>query len=186
MNSSAKYVSIASILIVLLLSNPMTFYTVKDADAQQTQLIVSAAQDAAQNNTFFGPQIVQIVIDDPGARDIDKSTGGLLVKGQQMQRVHLADGRWYSFIAEKDSFLLFLDLMTDGVRDNRISVSNLDDADNRNTVDAITVVFGQADSFVREITEVSNSLFVEVDKNDIFPTLPDPFAGATAANPDLD
>lgn len=186
MNNSTKYAAIASILIVLLLSNPMTFYTIKDADAQQVQLIVSAAQDPAQNNTFFGPQIVQIVIDDPGARDPDKSTSGLLVKGQQMQRVHLADGRWYSFIAEKDSFLLFLDLMTDGVRDNRISVSNLDDADNRNTVDAIAVVFGQADSFVREITESGNNLFVEVDKNDIFPTLPDPFTGTAATNPDLD
>lgn len=187
MNGTTKSAAVASVMIiVLLLSNPMTFYTIKDADAQQAQLIVSAAQDPAQNNTFFGPQIVQIVIDDPGARDFDKSTGGLLVKGQQMQRVHLADGRWYSFIAEKDSFLLFLDMMTDGVRDSRISVSNPDDADNRNTVDAIAVVFGQADSFVREITESGNNLFVEVDKNDIFPTLPDPFNGAPAANPDLD
>ncbi|MEM2760907.1 MAG: hypothetical protein QXW73_09000, partial [Nitrososphaerales archaeon] len=132
------------------------------------------------------PQIVQIVIDDPNARNPDTNTGGLIVKGQQMQRVHLSDGRWYAFIAERDSFLLLLDMITDGVRDNRIAVSNPDDADNRNTIGSITVTFGNADSFVREITEVGNNMFIEVDKNDIFPTLPEPFTGPTAINSDLD
>lgn len=183
-HSKIKYACITSVLFTILLSNPLTFYTV-DVNAQQVSLIVSAAQDPAQNNTFFGPQIIQIVIDDPNARDSDANTGGLVVKGEQTQRVHLADGRWYSFIAARSSFLLFLDVMTDGVRDNKIAVSNVDDADNRNAIDSISIVFGQADSFVREITEVGGNLFIEVNKNDIFPTLPQPFTDVTT-NPDLD
>jgi len=184
-NRSIKYEAIASILSLLLLSNPSVFYA-PEVNAQSVTLFVSAAEDPGQNKTFFGPQIVQITIDDPGARDSDSNTGGLVVKGEQMQRVHLSDGRWYSFIAEKNSFLLFLDIMTDGVRDNNIAISNADDADNRNTIDSISVVFSQADSFVREITEVGGNIFVEVTKDDIFPTLPAAFTGADVTNPDLD
>lgn len=184
-SSDIKFVSTIAILLVFLSVNPLPFYAV-DVHAQQVTIIVSAAQDPGQNNTFFGPQIVQMIIDDPGARNPDTSTGGLVVMGQSMQRVHLADGRWYAFTASQDPFLLWLDVMTDGIRDNRISVSKLDDADNRNTVGSYTMIFAQADSFVREITELDGSIFVEVSKKDIFPTLPEPFTGSGAVNPDVD
>ncbi|MGH9879141.1 MAG: hypothetical protein ACRD5H_16045, partial [Nitrososphaerales archaeon] len=128
-----KQVCVAVILSILLLSTPVTFSNF-NAYAQSTKLIVSATLDPAQQNHFFGPQIVQIIIDDPGARDPDRSTGALTVKGTAMQRVHLTNGLWYSFIAEDDSFLVFLDIMTDGARDNIIAVSDPDDADNRNTI----------------------------------------------------
>ncbi|MGH9877290.1 MAG: hypothetical protein ACRD5H_06595, partial [Nitrososphaerales archaeon] len=99
--------------------------------------------------------------------------------------VHLTNGLWYSFIAEDDSFLVFLDIMTDGARDNIIAVSDPDDADNRNTIGSINMQFANADSFVREITDVGGNIFIEVTKNAIFPSLPDPFTGA-AINPDVD
>ena len=183
----AKQAGIATIVIVLLVSNPVTFqnFLTEEAHAQSVKLIVSAAQDPAQQNHFFGPQIVQIIIDDPGARDPDTSTSGLSVRGMPMQRVHLADGLWYAFIAEDDSFLVFLDVMTDSSRNGIIAVSDPDDADNRNTIGSINVQFGNADSFVREITDAAGSTFVEVKKSAIFPSLPDPFTG-TAINPDVD
>jgi hypothetical protein len=179
-----KQVCVAVILCTLLISTPVTFSNF-NAYAQSTKLIVSAAQDPAQQNHFFGPQIVQIIIDDPGARDPDRSTGALTVKGMSMQRVHLTNGLWYSFIAEDDSFLVFLDIMTDGARDNIIAVSDPDDADNRNAIGSINMQFANADSFVREITDVGGNIFVEVTKNAIFPSLPDPFGGV-AINPDVD
>jgi len=183
----AKQVCIATLLTVLLVSNPITFqnFPVDKAYAQSTKLIVSAAQDPAQQNHFFGPQIVQITIDDPGARNPDTSTGALTVKGMPTQRVHLTDSLWYTFIAEDDSFLVFLDVMTDGSRDGVIAVSDADDADNRNAVGSFNIQFGNADSFVREITDAGGSTFVEVNKSVMFPSLPDPFTG-TAINPDVD
>ncbi|MEM2761146.1 MAG: hypothetical protein QXW73_10210, partial [Nitrososphaerales archaeon] len=57
-NNRIRYLTTLSVLI-LLLSNPL-FYDIRDINAQQVQLIVSAAQDPGQNNIFFGPQIVQI------------------------------------------------------------------------------------------------------------------------------
>jgi len=182
-----KQAGIATIVIVLLVSNPVTLqnFLTEEAHAQSVKLIVSAAQDPSLQNHFFGPQIVQIIIDDPGARNPDTSTSGLSVRGMPMQRVHLADGLWYAFIAEDDSFLVFLDVMTDGSRNGIIAVSDPDDADNRNTIGSINVQFGNADSFVREITDAAGSTFVEVKKSAIFPSLPDPFTG-TAINPDVD
>ncbi|MFQ5969700.1 MAG: hypothetical protein ACE5J2_04325 [Nitrososphaerales archaeon] len=181
-----RQVCVPSILIFLISSTPLTLQnlSIKDSHAQSVKLTISTSQDPTQNNHFFGPQIVQIVIDDPGARDPDQSTSGLFVKSFPTQRVHLTNGLWHTFIAEDDSFLTFLDVMTDGIRDNRISVSNSDDTDNRNTVDSITIQFSQPDSFVREITELAGLLYIEVDKNDIFPSLPEPFS--SAINPDVD
>lgn len=182
----SKHVGIAAIITVLLASNPVIFQSLPEhAYAQSTKLIVSAAQDPAQQNHFFGPQIVQIIIDDPGARDPDRGTSGLTVNGLPAQRVHLTDGLWYTFIAEDDSFLVFLDVMTDGKKDNIIAVSDADDADNRNAIGSINIQFSNADSFVREITETGGNTFVEVNKSAIFPSLPDPFTG-TAINPDVD
>jgi hypothetical protein len=180
-----KKISIICVTILLLISNPLPLQNSDKAFAQSVKLIVSAAQDPAQQNHFFGPQIVQITIDDPGARDPDTSTSGLFVRGLATQRVHLADGQWYAFIADDDSFLVFLDVITDGSRDGIIAVSDGDDADNRNTIGSFNVQFNSADSFVREITDVGGSTFVEVRKDALFTSLPDPFIG-TAVNPDLD
>ncbi|MEM3099522.1 MAG: hypothetical protein QXU32_12555, partial [Nitrososphaerales archaeon] len=46
----------------------------REAEAQGLQLRVSAAERPQFQNHFFGPQIVQVVIDDPGATDPDEST----------------------------------------------------------------------------------------------------------------
>ncbi len=177
---------IVTFLVVSLLSNPILLPAPDKggAYAQGVTLRVSAAQDPAQQNHFFGPQIVQITIDDPGARNPDSSTSGLSVKGESMERVHLADGMWYALIAERSAFLLFLDLVTDGSRDGSIAVSDADDSDNSNSVGGFSIQFGKADSFVREITEIGGKAYVEVKKDAIFPSLPITFTNA--ANPDID
>lgn len=170
--------------LLLLVANP-ALYLINDAGAQTAQLIVSAAQDPLQNNHFFGPQIVQIVVDDASARDSDTSTSGLSVNGASMPRVHLSNGLWYAYVAEDDSFLALLDLLTDGVVNNVIAVSSADDADNTNSVGAFSIQFNAADSLVSEITQAGGSSFVEVRRDSLFPSLPEPFAGA-AVNPDVD
>jgi hypothetical protein len=167
------------------------------AEAQALQLRVSAAERMQFQNHFFGPQIVQVVIDDPGATDPDESTVGLQVKGTTVPRVHLSDGLWYHFFAEADAFGLFMDVMTDGVRDNRIAVTSQGPADILHPslitigTTSYTIVFDGAigDSFVREITSLSGTgtVFVEVDEEPIFPTLPKPFLGAAPVlNPDVE
>jgi hypothetical protein len=71
------------------------------ADAQQITLSVSAKDTGGK---FFGPQIVQVVLDGAGIRNADTSPGSLVVNGVNVPLVHLADSRWYAFFADGNTF----------------------------------------------------------------------------------
>jgi len=71
------------------------------ADAQQVTLSVSAKDTGGE---FFGPQIVQVIVEGPNIRNADTSTASLLVNGQNVPLVHLADSRWYAFFADGRTF----------------------------------------------------------------------------------
>jgi hypothetical protein len=197
-------ITFISIIIINLLTSG-ALYSPSIVEAQGLQLRVSAAERPQFQNHFFGPQIVQVVIDDPGATDPDESTVGLQVMGKTVPRVHLSDGLWYHFFAEENTFGIFLDVITDGARDNRIEVK-VSAADlaarpagffppvppsSTVTIGAIAYTVDTAadpaDTFVREISVVGGTVFAEVDSNDIFPTLPAPFFEGLAStiNPDI-
>ncbi|MFQ5969957.1 MAG: hypothetical protein ACE5J2_05640 [Nitrososphaerales archaeon] len=91
--------SIAIVAVVLTLS--ISNNGLQLADGQSATLSVSAAETGGK---FFGPQIVQIVIDGSGTRDPDTSPGALLVNGVNVPLVHLTDSRWYAFVADQDTF----------------------------------------------------------------------------------
>jgi hypothetical protein len=177
-----------SFLAFLIITSNLFLPVPHSAVGQGLLLRVSAASSDFRNH-FFGPQIVQIIIDDPGATDAADSTVGLQVKGVTAPRVHLGDGLWYHFFAEQISFLILLDVLTDGARDNAIAVANPPaalapiDLGNPLSFDVSGSTFTQTpsntDSFVSEITVIGGSIFVELDQNDIFPTLPTPFCDAT-------
>jgi hypothetical protein len=168
-----------------------------EAEAQGLQLRVSAAEFPQYENHFFGPNIVEIVIDDPGATDNDESTVGLQVRGETVPRVHLSDGLWYQYTAEEDFFGIYLDLMTDGFRDNRIAVVTTDISLTPFRIGAETYdVDGGVNTFIRELTRGPGGFpFIEVQQNTIagtarglFPTIPVPFFEISIAvlNPDLE
>ena len=122
--NNKKLTSIA--LSILLLTSSITvfgafiFFPVQEAEAQGLQLRVSGAEFPKYENHFYGAQFIEIIIDDPGATDPDESTIGLQVRGETVPRVHLADGLWYQYTAEEDFFGIYLDLLTDGLRDNKL------------------------------------------------------------------
>lgn len=178
---TSKIVISSVLLAILLTSIPLPY----DVQAQSLRLIVSAAQNPEFNNHFFGPQIVQVIIDDPGARDPDRSTAGLQVKGTSVPRVHLTDGLWYHFFAQENTFGIFMDVMTDGVRDNRIAVTTTAGLPTSVIMGSTTYSLEtDASSWVIRIGSESGTglVFVQVDKAQIFPTLPDAFTIGT--NPD--
>ncbi|MEM2760823.1 MAG: hypothetical protein QXU32_00315 [Nitrososphaerales archaeon] len=91
------------ILSILLLLAPLltTSVLINKADAQQIVLSVSAKDTGGK---FFGPQIVQVVIDGPSIRNPDTNPGSVIVNGVNLPMVHLADGRWYGFFADGSTF----------------------------------------------------------------------------------
>ncbi|MEM2759347.1 MAG: hypothetical protein QXW73_00965 [Nitrososphaerales archaeon] len=188
------FLAIAMMIMITITNSFTNASWFLSVEAQGLQLRVSAAERPQFQNHFFGPQIVQVVIDDPGATDPDESTVGLQVKGTTVPRVHLQDGLWYHYFAEENTFGIFMDVMTDGIRDNRISVISAGPADANHPspitigTTSYTIVFGTGtatgNTFVREITRIGGTgpVFVEVAQDLIFPTLPRPFQAANALN----
>ena len=134
--NNKKLTSIA--LSILLLTSSITifgafiFFPIQEAEAQAIQLKVSGAEFPQWENHFYGAQIIQVVIDHATATDPDESTIGLQVRGENVPKVHLSDGLWYHYVAEEDFFSIYLDISTDGVRDNNIAVQNPDPGPDRN------------------------------------------------------
>ncbi len=86
------------IIAVLILS--ISNLSFQPVGAQQASLSVSAGA----GGKFFGPQIVEVVVDGSGIRDPNTSPGGLVVNGANVPLVHLTDSRWYAFVADRSTF----------------------------------------------------------------------------------
>ena len=120
----------------------------------------------------------------PTATDPDESTIGLQVRGENVPKVHLSDGLWYHYVAEEDFFSIYLDISTDGVRDNNIAVQNPNPGPDRNIgAERFTFSGDNTDkagnpvrkSWIREITKTDAGLFFEVSQTILFPTMALPF-----------
>ncbi|MGH9923714.1 MAG: hypothetical protein ACRD38_13280, partial [Nitrososphaerales archaeon] len=83
------------IMIVLTLSLSITKFQI--VDAQQAYMSVSALDTGGK---FFGPQIIQIIIDGSGIGEPNTSAGALIVNGVNVPLVHLSDSRWYAYVAD--------------------------------------------------------------------------------------
>ena len=200
--NNKKITSIA--LSILLLTSSITifgafiFFPVQEAEAQAIQLKVSGAEFPQWENHFYGPQIQQIVIDHPTATDPDESTIGLQVRGENVPKVHLSDGLWYHYVAEEDFFSIYLDISTDGVRDNNIAIQDpKPELKVRNIgAERFTISGNNEDkagkpvstSWIREITSTPAGLFFEVSQNILFPTMALPFfeTSSVVLNGDLE
>ncbi|MBE44424.1 MAG: hypothetical protein CMO16_04505 [Thaumarchaeota archaeon] len=97
-----------SSFIFAILIFPLANVPLNNVDAQQITLSVSA-KDTGGN--VFGPQIVQIVIDGPGIRNHDTSTGSLVVNDVTIPLVHLTDSRWIAFFADGSTFTTLADVI---------------------------------------------------------------------------
>lgn len=92
---------IAAVLTLSISSNGLQL-----AGAQSVTFSVSAEETGGK---FFGPQIVQIVIEGAGIREPDTSPGSLVVNGVNVPLVHSTDSRWYAFVADQDTFTTLAD-----------------------------------------------------------------------------
>ncbi len=98
-NNNNIFSSFTFILLALLLLT--TNLSLNHADADQITLSVSAKDTGGD---FFGPQIVQVIVEGPGIRDANTMPGSLIVNGVNLPLVHLTDSRWYAFFADGSRF----------------------------------------------------------------------------------
>ena len=72
------------------------------AVAQTGMLSVSAT--AAPNNAFGGPQVIEIVVDDPSKSELNEETGRLdvTIDGEDVTMAQATTGKWYAYVASQE------------------------------------------------------------------------------------
>ena len=82
------------------------------AIAQTGMLSVSAT--AAPDNSFGGPQVIQIVVDDPARSEIggNISQPDVTVDGTGLTMTQADTGKWYAYVASVDLGLALTPLVT--------------------------------------------------------------------------
>ena len=95
-------------LMGIMVAGGITFAVpgeVPQAAAQGMELSVSATASPHGTNTFGGPQVIEIVVDDP---EKDETTGNpandVNVNGEDLSMVQAATGKWYTYIVVKSAF----------------------------------------------------------------------------------
>ncbi len=93
------------ILMAIMVAGGMTFAVpgmMPAAYAANDNLIVSA-ENSQFENYMAGPQVIEVVVNDPGLRDTDEGKGEptVTVNGQDLRMVQATDGQWYGYFAEK-------------------------------------------------------------------------------------
>ena len=73
------------------------------AVAQTGMLSVSAT--AAPGNSFGGPQIIEIVVDDPARSDLDNkiSSPDVTIDGKRVSMTQADTGKWYAYVADESA-----------------------------------------------------------------------------------
>ena len=93
-------------LMAIMVAGGMTvaapgFMPAAQAQSSNPNLFVSA-EDSRFDNYFGGPQVIEVVINDPGISDTDSGTGepDVTINGEKLATVQGTDGNWYAYFAD--------------------------------------------------------------------------------------
>ncbi|WP_148703876.1 hypothetical protein [Nitrosopumilus piranensis] len=89
-------------LSILIFTGSVSFGNLFTADAQTTNLYVSANNPQSQNR-ISGPQVIEVVIRDQNIGDTGKAIGepDVTVNGKNLRMVQAVDGNWYGYFADR-------------------------------------------------------------------------------------
>jgi len=92
-------------LMTIMVAGGLTFAipgVMPVAHAANANLFVSA-ENAAFDNFFAGPMVIEVVIIDPDIDDTDEGKGepDVTVNGKDIRMVQAVDGNWYAYFADR-------------------------------------------------------------------------------------
>ena len=93
-------------LMAIMVAGGMTIaapgFAPAEAQVSNPNLIVSA-DNPNYENYFGGPQVIEVVINDPDIDDTDEGKGepDVTVNGKDLRMVQATDGNWYGYFADK-------------------------------------------------------------------------------------
>lgn len=74
------------------------------AHADHNANLFVSAENEASGNGIAGPQVIEVVVNDPNIADTDEGTGepDVTVNGADLRMVQATDGSWYGYFAAQD------------------------------------------------------------------------------------
>ncbi|MGI0088440.1 MAG: hypothetical protein ACREBI_10875 [Nitrosotalea sp.] len=107
-NNIFRKITSLSLLTILLLSSaafalPNTMPSAHAQVASHPNLFVSA-ENSQFNNYFAGPQVVQVIVNDPNINRLDQAYGEpiVTVNGKRLRMAQGTDGNWYGYFADRN------------------------------------------------------------------------------------
>ncbi len=72
--------------------------------AYATENLYVSAENSVFDNSFAGPMVIEIMVNDPDLKDTDQAEAepDVTVNGATLTMVQASDGIWYAYIAERD------------------------------------------------------------------------------------
>jgi hypothetical protein len=107
-NNLLRKITSLSLLTILLMSSaamvlPNTIPAAHAQVASHPNLFVSA-ENSQYNNYFAGPQVIQVVVNDPNINRLDQAYGEpvVTVNGKRLRMAQATDGNWYGYFADRN------------------------------------------------------------------------------------
>jgi len=93
-------------LLTILLASGVTFAApgvMPVAEAAHNANLFVSAESSLFKNTFGGPMVIEIVINDPALTDTDEAKGepDVTINGKDVRMVQGSDGLWYAYVADR-------------------------------------------------------------------------------------
>ena len=93
-------------ILTILLASSVTFAvpgSMPTAEAAHNANLFVSAESSLFKNTFGGPMVVEIVINDPALTDTDENKGepDVTVNGKDVRMAQASDGLWYAYVADR-------------------------------------------------------------------------------------
>jgi len=93
-------------LLTILLAGAVTFAVpgaMPAAEAAHNANLFVSGESSIFKNTFGGPMVIEVVINDPLISDTDEAKGepDVTVNGKDLRMVQATDGLWYGYIADR-------------------------------------------------------------------------------------
>ena len=93
-------------LLSILLASGVTFGmpgVIPAAEASHNANLFVSSESSQFNNYFAGPQVIEVVINDPNIADTDEGKGepDVTVNSNKLRMVQATDGNWYGYFADR-------------------------------------------------------------------------------------
>lgn len=80
-------------------------FTLVERPVQTASNLFVSADNPKYDNTFAGPQVIEVVISDPDISNVDELVGepDVTVNGKDLRMVQATDGNWYAYFADRSN-----------------------------------------------------------------------------------